>query len=51
MTANGSLGALLLHHHNRRGTRAEVVLLEGASSADYAVTMMATIPPPTRGRT
>ncbi len=38
MATNGSLGALLLHHHNKAGERAEVVLLEGAQSADLAVT-------------
>jgi len=38
MTANGSLGALLLHHHNGVGKRAEVVLLDSAQSADLALT-------------
>lgn len=38
MATNGSLGALLLHHHNTAGTRAEVVLLEGAPSADLSIT-------------
>jgi uncharacterized repeat protein (TIGR01451 family) len=38
LTANGSLGALLLHHHNAAGKRAEVVLLEGAQAADLALT-------------
>jgi uncharacterized repeat protein (TIGR01451 family) len=38
MTANGSLGALLLHHFNGVGKRAEVVLLDGAPSADLALT-------------
>ena len=38
MTANGSLGALLLHHHNVAGTRAEVVLLDSAQQANLAVT-------------
>ena len=37
MTANGSLGALLLHHHNKSGQRAEVLLLQGALSADLAI--------------
>ena len=38
MTANGSLGALLLHHHNGVGKRAEVVLLDSAQSADLGIT-------------
>jgi uncharacterized repeat protein (TIGR01451 family) len=38
MTANGSLGALLLHHFNGVGNRAEVVLLDGAPQADLALT-------------
>ncbi len=38
MTANGSLGALLLHHHNVSGQRAEVVLLDTAQRADLALT-------------
>jgi uncharacterized repeat protein (TIGR01451 family) len=38
MTANGSLGALLLHHHNTTGQRAEVVLLDTAQRADLALT-------------
>ena len=37
MAANGSQGALLLHHHNKSGQRAEVVLLEGAAAADLSV--------------
>jgi len=37
MTTNGSLGALLLHHHNAAGQRAEVVLLDGAQSADLSI--------------
>jgi uncharacterized repeat protein (TIGR01451 family) len=40
MTANGSQGALLLHHHNVDGRQAEVVLVEGllgAQSADLAL--------------
>ncbi len=37
MTTNGSLGALLLHHHNAAGTRAEVVLLDTAQAADLAI--------------
>jgi uncharacterized repeat protein (TIGR01451 family) len=38
MTANGSLGALLLHHFNGVGKRAEVVLLDTAPRADLALT-------------
>jgi uncharacterized repeat protein (TIGR01451 family) len=38
MTANGSLGALLLHHFNGVGNRAEVVLLDTAQRADLALT-------------
>jgi len=37
MTTNGSVGALLLHHHNGAGTRAEVVVLDSAQSADLAI--------------
>jgi len=37
MATNGSVGALLLHHHNKAGTRAEVVLLDTASSTDLSV--------------
>lgn len=33
LTTNGSLGALLLHHHNARGTRAETVAVEGLAAA------------------
>jgi uncharacterized repeat protein (TIGR01451 family) len=38
LVANQSLGALLLHHHNSAGSRAQVVLLEGAAAADLAIT-------------
>ena len=37
MTTNGSLGALLLHHHNTTGKRAQVVTLQGATTADLAI--------------
>ncbi|HSF43151.1 MAG TPA: S8 family serine peptidase, partial [Thermoanaerobaculia bacterium] len=50
MTANGSLGALLLHHHNTAGTRAEVVLLEGAPSADLSITKSMAPVSPTLGQ-
>ena len=44
LTANGSLGALLLHHHNAAGTRAQIVLLSpdgSAQGSDLAVTASA----------
>ena len=50
MTTNGSLGALLLHHHNTAGTRAEVVLLEGAPSADLSITKSMSPANPTLGQ-
>lgn len=37
MTTNGSLGALLLHHHNATGKRAQVVTLDGVGTADLAI--------------
>jgi uncharacterized repeat protein (TIGR01451 family) len=53
MTANGSLGALLLHHHNARGRRAEVVVLDGAQYADLQITsgVSTSIPAPGQNRT
>jgi uncharacterized repeat protein (TIGR01451 family) len=50
LTANGSLGALLLHHHNREGERAEVVLLEGTASADLSITKSVDTPNPAFGQ-
>jgi uncharacterized repeat protein (TIGR01451 family) len=50
LTANGSLGALLLHHHNREGERAEVVVLEGAATADLAVSKSVDLPTPAFGQ-
>jgi uncharacterized repeat protein (TIGR01451 family) len=44
LTANGSLGALLLHHHNAAGQRAQVVLLSpdgSAQGSDIAVSASA----------
>jgi uncharacterized repeat protein (TIGR01451 family) len=38
MAANGSPGALLLHHHNLGAGAAQVVLLDSASSADLSIT-------------
>jgi uncharacterized repeat protein (TIGR01451 family) len=51
MTANGSLGALLLHHHNGVGKRAEVVLLDSAQSADLALTKTVNNATPAAGGT
>jgi uncharacterized repeat protein (TIGR01451 family) len=51
MTTNGSLGALLLHHHNASGKRAEVVLLDTAQSADLALTKTVNNPTPAAGGT
>jgi uncharacterized repeat protein (TIGR01451 family) len=39
MATNGSLGALLLHHHNVGDQQAEVVVLDTAQSTDLAVAM------------
>jgi uncharacterized repeat protein (TIGR01451 family) len=38
LAANGSLGALLLHHQNASGLRAEVIPLDTAQRADLALT-------------
>jgi hypothetical protein len=38
MATNGSLGALLLHHHNAPGNTAQVIPLQGVASADLAIT-------------
>ncbi|HSS76067.1 MAG TPA: S8 family serine peptidase [Thermoanaerobaculia bacterium] len=50
MATNGSLGALLLHHHNTEGTRAEVVLLDTAQRADLAITKSASPVNPSVGQ-
>ncbi len=50
MTANGSLGALLLHHHNASGKRAEVVVLDSAQSADLGVAQVLTPAAPAQGQ-
>jgi len=50
MTTNGSVGALLLHHHNKAGQRAEVVLLDTALSADLSITKSVTPANPTLGQ-
>ncbi len=49
MATNGSLGALLLHHQNASGTRAEVVLLEGTPQANLAIANSASVPSPNHG--
>jgi len=49
MATNGSVGALLLHHHNKVGTRAEVVLLDIAQSADLSITKIVSNPTPAAG--
>ncbi|MGL5002191.1 MAG: hypothetical protein ACRDAM_04565, partial [Casimicrobium sp.] len=51
MTANGSLGALLLHHHNTSGNRAQVVTLEGVAKSDLALTQSLNPTAPTKGAT
>ncbi|HKR65432.1 MAG TPA: S8 family serine peptidase, partial [Thermoanaerobaculia bacterium] len=38
MTTNGSVGALLLHHHNAAGRRAQIVPLDTAPSVDLSIT-------------
>jgi uncharacterized repeat protein (TIGR01451 family) len=38
MALNGTLGALLLHHHNLPGTAAQVVMVDSTQSADVAIT-------------
>src|SRR6185436_7667618 len=50
MATNGSVGALLLHHHNKAGQRAEVVVLDTAQSADLAITKSVSPPNPTLGQ-
>lgn len=50
MATNGSLGALLLHHHNAEGNRAEVVTLEGAASADLSIAKSVAPANPTLGQ-
>ncbi len=50
MTTNGALGALLLHHHNKAGQRAEVVVLDTAQQADLSITKSVNPPTPTLGQ-
>jgi uncharacterized repeat protein (TIGR01451 family) len=49
VTANGSLGGLLLHHHNTEGTRAEVILLDNGLQTDLGVTLTASTATPVLG--
>jgi uncharacterized repeat protein (TIGR01451 family) len=49
MATNGSLGALLLHHHNASGATAQVIPLNSALSADLAVTKTANPTSPVYG--
>jgi len=49
MATNGSSGALLLHHHNTTGNRAQVVTLAGATTADLAITQSITPVSPAQG--
>jgi uncharacterized repeat protein (TIGR01451 family) len=50
LSTNGSLGALLLHHHNTVGTRAQVVLLDTAASADLSIAKSMSPATPTFGQ-
>lgn len=49
MATNGSLGALLLHHHNANGQGAETVTLDTAQQADLAISKSASNPTPALG--
>lgn len=51
LTANGSKGALLLHHFNKSGTRAEVVALDTAQRADLAISQSFSSATPAFGST
>jgi uncharacterized repeat protein (TIGR01451 family) len=50
MTAHGGLGALLLHHFNGQGKRAEIAVLDTATSADLGITKTNSPPNPTLGQ-
>jgi uncharacterized repeat protein (TIGR01451 family) len=50
LTAHGSLGALLLHHHNAAGTAAQVIPVQGSQSADLAITKSMAPANPTLGQ-
>ncbi len=49
LAANGSLGGLLLHHHNVEGQRAQIILMEGSPSADLALSGSTSSTTPTVG--
>lgn len=49
LAANQSSGALLLHHHNSRGKRAQVITLEGVASADIGISQTITPAAPVQG--
>lgn len=49
LSANGSLGALYLHHFNTVGNRAEVALLEGAAFTDIGIELTSSTPQPGTG--
>ncbi|MDP9122902.1 MAG: DUF11 domain-containing protein, partial [Acidobacteriota bacterium] len=49
LTSNGSLGALLLHHHNVANEQAQVVPVEGSPWADLVVTNSVIAPYPAPG--
>jgi uncharacterized repeat protein (TIGR01451 family) len=51
LAANGSPGGLFLHHHNTEGSRAEVVLLDTAPSADLEIAKLMQPPTPALGDT
>ena len=51
MTANGSLGALFLHHQNGSGHRAEVAVLAGTPHDDLSVALGMAPPTPNVGDT
>jgi len=50
MTTNGSFGALLLHHHNASGNRAQVVTLEGTAAADLGIAQVLAPAAPAQGQ-
>ncbi len=50
LTAHGSLGALLLHHHNAAGTAAQAIPVQGTQSADLAIAKSMAPANPTLGQ-
>ncbi len=50
LTTNGSKGGLLLHHHNKAGQRAELIVLDTAQSADLSLTKSVLPVNPTLGQ-